>query len=171
MSKPAAYVGCDPGMKGSWCLLIPSRNKIEFLSTVYPVAEVISHIVGIAAYADLKCIMLEDVHSLLGMSAKSNFSFGYNVGMVNTMALASRQTLDRVQPKVWQRETKVPRKTWKKGTAANIKKKALKEAVALRGIELYPYAREFLYGPKGGLLDGRSDSLLIAHYARLIYPT
>ena len=32
--------------------------------------------------------------------------------------------------------------------------------------ELYPEHKHLLYGPRGGLLDGRSDALAIAHFLR-----
>ena len=114
--------------------------------------------------------MLEEVHSIFGTSAKSNFNFGYNVGQIHVIAQMSGLTVDRVQPKLWQKTTQIPIKTWKKGTSPGIKKTALKKAVEQRCLELYPYVKDKLYGPKGGLLDGRSDSLMIAHYARLTYP-
>ncbi|GAA3953591.1 hypothetical protein GCM10022278_10530 [Allohahella marinimesophila] len=41
-----------------------------------------------------------------------------------------------------------------------------KQQIADKALELYPAAN--LYGPKGGLKDGRSDALLIARYAALM---
>ena len=31
---------------------------------------------------NIQCIMIEDVHSIYGVSAKSNFNFGFNTGLV-----------------------------------------------------------------------------------------
>jgi hypothetical protein len=101
---------------------------------------------------------IEQVHSLYGMSAKSNFSFGYNVGaahMLLTSFLYQKEVeLQLVQPKAWQ-----------KAVGITAKGKAIKQAVADLAHELYPTAE--LYGPMGGLRDGRADALMIAHYLTL----
>lgn len=60
--------------------------------------------------------------------------------------------LDRVTPKKWQ-----------KFIGVTAKGDAIKKNVAEIAARLYPNAQ--LHGPRGGLLDGRSDALMIAHYA------
>ena len=42
-----------------------------------------------------------------------------------------------------------------------------KKHVASIAMQLYPKAN--LSGPKGGLLDGRADALMIAHYLSIKY--
>lgn len=101
---------------------------------------------------NLRIIMIEDVHSILGMSAKSNFSFGRNVEKVNLISAMAKVSVDLVQPKKWQKFIGVKEKG-----------PAIKKEVASIAARLYPTAS--LFGPKGGLLDGRSDALMIAHYA------
>ena len=101
-------------------------------------------------------IMIEDVHSIFGASAKSNFNFGYNTGVVNALAMATGESVDRVQPKKWQ-----------KALGVKSKGKAIKGEVASICDRLYP--KTSVRGPRGGLLDGLSDSLLISHYAYLNY--
>ena len=105
---------------------------------------------------NLAVIMIEDVKSLFGMSAKSNFSFGYNVGVVNTLALASEVAVDNVMPKKWQKHVGV-----------RAKGKDIKKDVASICDRLYPHVS--IRGPKGGLQDGKSDALMIAHYASQIF--
>ena len=108
-------------------------------------------------------IMIEDVHSLFGMSAKSNFQFGRNVGIIYAVLAATGQGIDLVTPKVWQKEIgAVLPKSIKKDRS-----KALKKMVGGIAERLYPNAP--IFGPKGGLLDGKSDSLMIAHYCYLKY--
>jgi hypothetical protein len=48
-------------------------------------------------------IFLEKVHSIFGSSAKSNFSFGKNVGITVTACLLSGISLQEVNPKEWQK--------------------------------------------------------------------
>ena len=97
-------------------------------------------------------IWVEDVHSMYGMSAKSNFGFGRNLGKVLTIAelIVDKKPL-MVTPKIWQ-----------KYIGVTVKGKAIKKEVAKIAQGLYPDAE--LYGQRGGLLDGRADALMIAHY-------
>ena len=98
-------------------------------------------------------IWVEDIHSMHGMSARSNFSFGKNLGIVTTIAELMIGHLPKtVTPKIWQ-----------KYVGVTVKGKAIKKQVAKIANTLYPAAD--LYGKRGGLLDGRADALMIAHYA------
>ena len=97
-------------------------------------------------------VWIEDVHSLFGMSAKSNFSFGRNLGSI----LAITELLKGIPPKT------VTPKVWQKYIGVTAKGKAIKKQVAKIAQYLYPQAE--LHGKRGGLLDGRSDALMIAHY-------
>jgi len=103
-------------------------------------------------------IALELVHSLGGMSAKSNFTFGGMFWRAKTILDCVGLPYELVTPKVWQKAVGVPAKK----DRAQI---GLKELVATMAHDLYPSAH--LYGPRGGLMDGRSDALMIAHYLKL----
>jgi len=107
--------------------------------------------------------MLEDVHSLPVMTAKSNFGFGKNLGIVDTLLRLQTFGLDKVKPKAWQKEVGI--KPIPKGTKRTPKQ--LKDEVAALCEQLYPGCN--IRGPKGGLMDGRSDALMIAHYCYLKY--
>ena len=97
-------------------------------------------------------IWVEDIHSMHGMSARSNFSFGKNLGIVTTIAELMVGHLPKtVTPKIWQ-----------KYIGVTAKGKAVKKQVAKIAQYLYPQAE--LHGKRGGLLDGRSDALMIAYY-------
>ena len=56
---------------------------------------------------------LEDVHSIFGASAKSNFKFGYNLGWVTGLLTSSEIPIRRVTPKEWQRYLKALRRLLK----------------------------------------------------------
>ena len=97
-------------------------------------------------------VWIEDIHSMYGMSAKSNFGFGRNLGIVTTIAeIILGEPSKMVTPKVWQ-----------KYIGVTVKGKAIKKEVAEIAQVLYPNAE--LHGKRGGLLDGRADALMIAHY-------
>lgn len=152
VDKKEVYFGIDPGSKGAICALLPITNKTAFMSTTEHPAKIIAWIEDFKKAYNVRVIFIEDVHAIQGTSAGSNFSFGYNVGVVNTIAIASQVMVDRVTPKKWQKFVGVKEKG-----------PAIKKEVAEIALRLYPDAK--LFGPKGGLLDGRSDSLMIAHYA------
>lgn len=160
----AVYLGCDPGASGAICTIIECKNGEDAIS-FYPTPggkqppgylcdELYNH------HPDITYAAIEDVHSLYGMSAKSNFNFGRNVGMAQEAIIGALYMqgngveLQLVQPKAWQ-----------KAVGITAKGKAIKQAVADLAHKLYPTAQ--LYGPKGGLLDGRADALMIAHWLRL----
>lgn len=102
---------------------------------------------------NVSTVWLENVHSLYGMSAKSNFGFGRNFGIALAIAKVgtSDGPIEQVTPKVWQKYINV-----------TVKGKAIKQEVGTIAKSLYPNAE--LHGKKGGLLDGRADALMIAHY-------
>lgn len=168
-NKPVCFVACDPGKTGAWCYNIPEINTVGFKDNKTPLMEQAELLKRIKFDYTVRIIIIEDVHSLGNMSAKSNFAFGYNVGVVNTIATLSEYPVDIVQPKVWQKAIGIPGKSWPKGTANAIRSKWLKNAVSEKVLALYPHSREHLFGPKGGLYDGRADALGISHYARLTY--
>jgi hypothetical protein len=151
-----AYIGCDPGEKGSWCLLMPDTNYFEFFPTASKPIDTIEWLIEIKRHSNIQIILIEEVHSIYGVSAGSNFKFGYNVGLVNGIAGCTGTMLHRVPPKKWQ-----------KFIGVKSKGKLIKKEVAGICEELYPKVN--IRGPKGGLLDGLSDSLMIAHYASLNY--
>ena len=154
--KQIAYVGIDPGVKGAYCILVPETSEVLFYKTTGKTIETIDYFKAAQVKYNIRCIMIEDVHSIFGTSARSNFIFGKNVGIVQTVANSLGERVDLVAPKKWQ-----------KALGVKTKGKAIKKEVAEICDRLYP--KTSVRGPKGGLLDGLSDSLLIAHYAFLTY--
>ena len=143
--------GVDPGANGAIAVLDSSNpDSVALLD--------LAKVTPFDAYQWLhkqqpNSVWIEDVHSLYGMSAKSNFGFGKNLGIVTAIAkiAINGQTVKTVAPKVWQ-----------KYVGVTVRGKAIKKQVAEIANTLYPTAN--LYGKRGGLLDGRADALMIAHY-------
>lgn len=147
-------IGIDPGSKGAMCALNVTRKIPIFLGTDASPLVVVQWLEQLQKEGDLRIVMIENVTTVPGSSATSNFNFGYNVGYVTGIIKALGLPLDKVRPKAWQKYVGVP---------AKAKGKQIKTEVAKLAAELYPNAS--LYGARGGLLDGRSDALMIAHYA------
>ena len=163
------YLGIDPGAGGAICSLrfTPAGKAIIFFHAL-PNSKVTIHdsmafIKATQVDSIIYCggrltVAVEDVHSLPNMTAKSNFSFGYNLGTVHTMLESLGITFSTVQPKKWQKKTGI---VFPKGTDP----KNRKIITATQATTIYPDAQ--IYGPRGGLLDGRADALMIAHYLHL----
>ena len=145
--------GIDPGSNGAICVL--DRNDSTYIafcdlkkSTTYDIAIWLFN-------QQVTYIWIEDIHSLYGMSAKSNFNFGKNLGVVTTISeiisKGDNSKIRTVTPKIWQQYIGVT----KKG-------KHIKKNVADIAKKLYPDAN--IYGKRGGLLDGRSDACMVAYY-------
>jgi hypothetical protein len=164
------FVGIDPGSKGYLCALAPSIGKAEFIECAAKpilIAEFLDHLEN--SY-QVNRVMIEDVHSIFGANAKSNFNFGFNLGLLHGICLSQGFGIDIVNPKVWQKFIGVKLAPVPKDASAAEKKKInvarkkqLKESVGKICERLYPDIN--IRGPNGGLLDGKSDSLAIAHYA------
>lgn len=152
MSKSLAFIGIDPGKSGALCLLIPETKRIEFLNTTEKPMDIWAWLNDIDFMTPIQVIMLEKVHAIQGTSAGSNFTFGYNYGLVSGLAGTIGCSMDHVTPKMWQKYIGVTKK-------GKLIKKEVGEIVQ----RLYPKAE--IRGPRGGLLDGRSDALAIAHFA------
>lgn len=153
------FIGIDPGASGSICLLDPLRKQTAFMDTTRPFREIVDWLLQAKDEGLMRFALLEEVHSIPKMSAKSNFTFGRNYQLMHCALMAANYPYDLVQPKKWQKAIGVPVKT--RGGAA------MKKAVLGIAERLYPEAE--LYGPKGGHLDGRSDALMIAHCCYLIH--
>lgn len=157
------FVGIDPGGQGALCSLDlddPDNPAITFCDIPPKLHSHKFYGWLKSNLSDTQLIGIEDVHSLPGMSAKSNFSFGRNLGMVLAVLAVDTRPIVKVPPKRWQKTCGV---IFPKGTVSATRK----HITAVRALELYPEAK--LYGPRGGLIDGRADALMIAHYMRITY--
>jgi hypothetical protein len=147
-------VGIDPGTNGAIAVLDSANpDSVALLNLKNNEIWYIWQWLNDQNLVKKKCrVWVEDVHSMYGMSAKSNFGFGRNLGTVLTIGELLTGNFPRmVTPKIWQ-----------KYIGVTVKGKAIKKEVAKIAQGLYPNAE--LHGKRGGLLDGRADALMIAHY-------
>ena len=183
------FIGCDPGDKGAFCLLRVFSGKppeIHFLDGDVTRTEMLAWFKEIDENITVRMAVLEDVKSIFGVSAKSNFGFGRSVERAHFVLDIQPFGMALATPKVWQKTvgvvvptkkkkakpkptggidcTLVPVEKPKKAIGNNI---LIKKEVERLCNQLYPGCD--IYGPKGGLKDGRSDALMIAHYCMLKY--
>ncbi len=153
--------GIDPGTNGAIAVLDSENpDSVELLdlkkNTIF---EVFDWMEGKISSFSAGEIWIEDIHSMYGMSAKSNFGFGRNLGIVTAIAeIFQGEAPDKAEITI---KTVTP-KIWQKYIGITVKGKAIKKQVAEIAQDLYPTA--IVHGKRGGLLDGRSDALMIAHY-------
>ena len=144
------YIGIDPGKNGAMCILAEEQTMfVDFNLRLY--IDTINNIIN-ADTTIRACI--ESVHAMPGQGVSSCFTFGQRLGELEGMLMTLGIPYELVPPKNWQK-------------ACGIQPKSDKKAIANVLSKLYPQAQ--LYGAKGGLLDGRSDALGLAHYIRLKY--
>ena len=122
-----AVIGVDPGAKGAYCILVPGTNQIYFVDANLPPLTIHELLQYYRDHFSIQHIRLEDVHSIYGMSAKSNFSFGGAFWYVQAVFETLNYSCRKVQPKEWQAKIGVPRKV--KGEDRDLKQivKALNE--------------------------------------------
>ena len=145
------YIGIDPGAKGSMCVI--GNGNVLFKD--FDLKEYSSILKAFLNTDDTELMVaIEKVHAMPGQGVSSSFSFGQRLGELEGMLTALQIPYELVAPKDWQKACGIPAKSDKKGIASVIQK-------------LYPTAE--LYGNKGGLRDGRSDALGLAHFIRLKY--
>ena len=143
--------GIDPGANGAVCVL--DSNDPVYIALLDLAKTTPFDAAHWLQKQNPNTVWIEDVHSLFGMSAKSNFGFGRNLGLAIAISqIATKgEVAKTVTPKIWQ-----------KYIGITAKGKDIKKQISEIAIKLYPTAN--IYGKRGGLLDGRSDALMIAHY-------
>lgn len=117
-------------------------------------------------------VVIEDLHSVHGSSAKSNFGFGYNNGLIVGMLEALSIPYTKVAPKKWQKEMwegvrPVEINTGKLNKKGEPKYKIDTKATSLIAAKrLFPgqtfLASERSKKPHNGIVD----SVLLAEYCR-----
>lgn len=151
------YLGIDPGKSGAIAVLDDSGEILEVVdmpcqtigNRVFPDGAAIAQVISKCRHA---CIEL--VSSRPGQGVVSVFTFGQGFGGVVTLCSALVGDVQLESPQAWQKHFKLKK--------AKGEKSLSKQQIADRCLALYPDAP--LYGPRGGLKDGRSDAILIARF-------
>ena len=155
MEKEKIYIGIDPGKNGALAMIRESKgvSLIDFDLKAY--IDLLSYFKSSIKSYDM-FIGIERVHAMPGEGVKSSFSFGERVGELKGIisTLGFDTNTEWILPQTWQKHI---------NTDSNRGKKAIADSL----LSLYPSAD--LYGPRGGLKDGRSDALGIANYIHQKY--
>lgn len=104
--KPKAIVSIDPGKNGGIVCMVNEQLIRKWIIPISGDDIDIRTLYGIIA--DLisqyrVTLILEDVHSIFGTSAASNFAFGFVCGVIEAIVVSQNVRLIKVQPKAWQK--------------------------------------------------------------------
>lgn len=116
--------------------------------------------------------VIEDLHSIFGTSAKANFTFGVNNGLIIGMLQCSQIPYTKIGPKKWQKEmwqgirpVEIP--TGKFDKKGNPKVKINTKATSLIAVQrLFPKESFLATERSKKPHDGIVDSVLMAEYCR-----
>jgi hypothetical protein len=158
------YVGIDPGRTGGiaiihpdtsvkiWPMPVSKERGINVLETLALWQSCDSEATIIAIEWNVARIENQSDHA---------FRFGLQTGQLDGIAQALGFEVMHVSPQAWM-------------SKLGLRKKAddpnLMNRIAIVK-EKYPAAEHLLYGPRGGILDGPLEALLIAHYVKLMKQT
>ena len=165
-----SYIGIDPGKLGAIVVVVCDHNnvivKIEKHTMpvnsvgsidVRALDDILTNISSRGSQVPQHCI-LENVHAIPGAGAKSNFSFGFNCGIIFALLTAHKIPYTTISPKVWQKEmwAGIPRSSTT--SAKNMSLEAVKRLFPHEDLRATTRSRT----PHDGLID----ALLIAEFCR-----
>lgn len=145
------YVGIDIGANGGIAVIENKKLIYKKLGEVKDWIKLIKKPVTVA---------IEDLHSIYGSSAKSNFSFGVNNGKV--MGALECMGIDyiKVAPKTWQKSV------WISEDIVKFEGKVDTKATSLNAARRYYPHEQFLASDRSSVPhDGIVDAVLLAIYA------
>jgi len=155
------FIGIDPGLQGGIAVINPLGQYCG--SSRMPILKVAGKttidVKALHAYLDYwsvvfndTYIMIEDVHAMPKQGVVSMFTFGYGCGGINACAqLIVEAIVLKVRPQEWKAHYDLIKKD--------------KQAGLLVIENVYPEAAAECVTPRGKLLDGIVDAILIAGYA------
>lgn len=166
-----AYIGIDPGKQGGIVAIGPrgiiGKWIIPLIGDSVDANEIWTILKTLKESYDLT-LVLEDVHSLFGMSAATNFSMGHTLGILDGIIAISKIRLIRTPPKTWQKEIwqkddmqYKPLKAEQKKPSVDTKLTSMKAAM-----RLFPGADFRKSNRATNPHDGICDACCLAEYGR-----
>ena len=157
-----AYIGIDPGKDGGVAVLFENGTvdlfTIPLIGKDIDIRELFAIIqAAIVGPPGSRILIMENVHSLFGMSAKSNFTFGFVNGVMESISIISGAPFVKVSPKTWQKVAFL-------GVPEDKDKKSMAQQAAYRlfpGVDFRKSERA--KKPHDGLID----AALMAYYGKV----
>jgi len=165
MSK--MYIGIDPGKDSFICSItndIVSFDRIPMIGTetdLQSLNGIFSRLKSDNCHA-----VLEDVHSIFGSSAKSNWEFGKINGILEALLTANSIPYSKIQPKAWQKQLWEGVAIQKTLGSTGKEKTDTKKMSLLAAQRLFPNV-DLRKSERAKLPDhNKVDALLLAEYCR-----
>ncbi len=145
------YIGIDPGKKGAIGMI--QENKIEICDMpLLPNGEVdglaIFNMLPMTGTHNIICA-LEKAQSMSKQGVKGVFTYGMGYGTIKAALCISKIPYIEVHPTKWKKYFSLT--------------KEKKQSITL-AMKLFPDVQ--LHTPRGRMLDGRAEALLLAHYVK-----
>lgn len=167
MNRYTHFCGVDPGFNGAFGVI----NAAGTAAAVYPMP---SRMYGEVRQLDMDaldqifaklrlpslCLGIEvptAYPGTFGNVARDATAFGRQIGTLEAFAHCKGMPFTAINPLRWKKQLGLPGKSHDPDSTQG---RALWETT-------YPQHAALILGPRGGLLDGPLDALLIAHYLRL----
>ena len=165
--KPKNFLGVDPGFHGAIGRISVDGQRVSVsdLPVVqadldrqreFNIPALVEQVQGIARLPEAT-VGLEFPTTRPGEGAERARRFGHGVGLLEGMLVMAGIAYKRIPPQLWKGRLNLPGKD----TPG-----AVKTSADFFDF-YYPEYGHLIRGPKGGLLDGRIDALLIAHFMRM----
>lgn len=148
-------LGIDPGLNGALALVDGGKllDLVDIEASDSRINAV--HLAGLLQRWKPDFAVCEVVTARPGQGVTSMFTFGHGLGTITAVLATLGIPYLLIRPQVWQSHFGIE--------TSSKDKSEHKREIADMAEAIYPAAP--LYGPKGGLRDGRSDALLLARYA------
>lgn len=161
------FIGIDVGKNGGIASIIDNELLLRPIPEYILQIQDVLHSISVISPLDDVSIAIEDVHSIYGTSAKSNFQFGRILGMKEAFCFTVFGKYELVQPKVWQKAVWEPSDMVKKEDG-----KTDTKATSLNAAQRIFPNEKFLKTKRSTVPhDGLVDASLIAYYLKLNYET
>lgn len=176
-----AFAAFDPGKNGGLAI-IDEKGDLVYTATIPKIGKEIDLnglnkiILHIKNFGETQHVILERTHSIFGVGAASNFTFGQVNGFIEGMIVAAGLKYTKVMPKAWQAVSwegiNIPTISVPKfKTIKNVKtqvgtrdKVQTKEASAMAAKRLFPNWNFLATERSSKMHDGLVDAALIAYY-------
>jgi hypothetical protein len=144
------FIGCDPGQAGGFVVIDQDMKVIDVFKTPEDRNSFVEKMQGIKNLPGQIFLMKERVHSMPGNGAKSNFTFGYNIGILEASLSFAKIPYQDITPQTWMKSYMLKREKDEPGTQ-------WKNRLKQRAQEIFPDHKVTLWS---------ADAFLIAEYCR-----
>lgn len=144
------FIGCDPGQSGGFVVLDNDQNVISVFKTPDNRVDFVDKMMDLKNLDGQIFLIKERVHSQPKNGGKSNFTFGYNIGVLETCLTVAKIPFQDVTPQAWMKMYMMKKEKEEAHTAWKNRLKA-------KAQELFPDQKVTLWN---------ADAFLIAEFCR-----